>query len=155
MKLLQKIGVLLRSGRPPSTRPQEPKQDEPLPPSRPTPMEFGSLPLDPRYGWGIVLEPADKMVLLLNDFIEQLALEAYHNGEDFEFTREELEPRFLTFFDRLVEQGKLQRLADAPHKHGRSIVGPKRWIGAQQIRIKRLVDWWRLQGAPDIEAKLL
>jgi hypothetical protein len=95
------------------------------------------------------------MIQLLNDFIEQLALEAYHNGEGFEFSREELEPRFLAFFDRLVEEGELQRLEDAPRTHGRSVLGPRRWIRAQQIRIKRLVDWWRLQDGPDIEAKLL
>jgi len=52
------------------------KQEETAPVRRPTPMEFGSLPLDPRYGWGIVLEPAEKMIYLLNDFIEQLALES-------------------------------------------------------------------------------
>lgn len=130
------------------------KQEEAAPVRRPTPMEFGSLPLDPRYGWGIVLEPAEKMIYLLNEFIEQLALEAYYNGEDFQFPREELEARFLTFFDQMVETGRLQRLADAPPKHGRLVVGPKRWINAQQIRISRLVEWWRQQDGPDIEAKV-
>ncbi len=157
MRLRTKLAALLKA------RHREPfaagetingEQEEAPPVRRPTPMEFGSLPLDPRYGWGIVLEPAEKMIYLLNEFIEQLALEAYYNGDDFQFPREELQARFLTFFDHMVETGELQRLADAPPKHGRLVVGPKRWINAQQIRINRLVEWWRQQDGPDIEAKV-
>ena len=151
MKLQDKIATLFRTKLSPSSRPGA----RSVPSRRPTPIEDGSLPLDPRYAWGFALEPADKMRLLLNEFIEQLALEAYLNGPGFEFTHQELEPRFLAFFDRLTQEGELQRLDNAPLEPGRPVVGPKRWIEAQQIRISRLAQWWRLQGGPDVEAKVL
>ena len=79
---------------------------------RPWPMEFSSLPLDPIYAWGIVLEPVETLIERTSDFIEQLARETYVRSEP--VSDEELEGRFLAFFDRLVEEGTLRRLPDAP-----------------------------------------
>jgi hypothetical protein len=106
-------------------------------------MEFGSMPLDPIYAWSIVLEPVEALIEHTVSFIEQLARETYENGE--EFSDEELEQRFLAFFDRLVEEGTLTRLPDAYPEMGRRILGPRRWLRAQRIRINRLVDYWREQ----------
>jgi hypothetical protein len=104
-------------------------------------MEFGSMPLDPIYAWGIVLEPVETLINRTSDFIVQLAREAYERGET--FSKDELEERFLAFFDRLVEKGTLERLPDAPPEHGRRILGRHRWLRAQQIRIERMVEYWR------------
>jgi hypothetical protein len=116
--------------------------------SPPNPMEFGSMPLDPVYAWGIVLEPVETMIEHAAAFIEQLAREAFERGEEFEFDDEELERRFLDFFDQLVEEGTLTRLPDAPPEMGRRILGPRRWLRAQRIRINRLVAHWREHGGP-------
>lgn len=115
----------------------------------PSPMEFGSMPLDPIYAWSIVLEPVETLIERTSGFIEQLAREAYERGEGFEFDEQELERRFLAFFDRLVEQGTLTRLPDADPAMGRRILGPRRWLRAQRIRIDRLVDHWREHGGPN------
>jgi hypothetical protein len=105
------------------------------------PMEFGSMPLDPIYAWGIVLEPVETLIEHTAAFVEQLARETYERGE--EFDDEELEQRFLAFFDRLVQEGTLTRLPDAPPEMGRRILGPRRWLHAQRIRINRIVAHWR------------
>ncbi len=107
----------------------------------PTPMEFGSMPLDPIYAWGIVLEPVETLIERTSGFIEQLARETYERGE--ELSLEELEQRFLAFFDQLVQEGTLTRLPDADPAMGRRILGPRRWLRAQRIRINRLADHWR------------
>ena len=112
-------------------------------------MEFGSMPIDPIYAWSIVLEPVETLIEGTARFIEQLAREAYEGGEDFEYKDEELEQRFLAFFDRLVAEGTLTRLPDAPPEMGRRILGPRRWLRAQRIRINRLVEHWRAHGGPD------
>ncbi|MFQ6101815.1 MAG: hypothetical protein ACE5OS_11370 [Anaerolineae bacterium] len=114
----------------------------------PNPMEFGSMPLDPVYAWGLVLEPVETLITHTAGFIEQLAREAYERGEEFDET--ELERRFLAFFDRLVEDGTLTRLPDAPPEMGRRILGPRRWLRAQRIRINRLAEYWREHGGPNI-----
>ena len=101
------------------------------------------MPLDPIYAWGIVLEPVETLIERTSGFIEQLAREAYERGAGFEFDDEELEQRFLAFFDQLVQAGTLTRLPDAPPEMGRRILGPRRWLRAQRIRINRLVDHWR------------
>jgi hypothetical protein len=111
--------------------------------SPPNPMEFGSMPLDPVYAWGIVLEPVETMVERTSAFIEQLARETVERGE--EFDDEELERRFLGFFDRMVAEGTLTRLPDAPPEMGRRILGPRRWLRAQRIRINRLAAHWQTQ----------
>jgi hypothetical protein len=116
-------------------------EENPTPP--PNPMEFGSMPLDPVYAWGIVLEPVETMIERTSAFIEQLAREAVERGEEFEFDDEELERRFLEFFDRLVEEGTLTRLPDAPPEMGRRVLGPRRWLRAQRIRINRIVAHWQ------------
>jgi hypothetical protein len=116
--------------------------------SPPNPMEFGSMPLDPVYAWGIVLEPVETMIERTSAFIEQLARESFERGEGFEFDDEELERRFLDFFDQLVEEGTLTRLPDAPPEMGRRILGPRRWLRAQRIRINRIVAYWREHGGP-------
>jgi len=109
-------------------------------------MEFGSMPLDPVYAWGIVLEPVETLIERTAGFIEQLARETYERGQ--EFGDEELEQRFLAFFDRLVQEGTLTRLPDAPPEMGRRVLGPRRWLRAQRIRINRLVEHWREHGEP-------
>ncbi len=111
-------------------------------------MEFGSMPLDPIYAWGIVLEPVETLLEHTSGFIEQLARESFERGAEFEMDDEELERRFLVFFDRLVEQGTLTRLPDADPAMGRRILGPRRWLRAQRIRINRLVKHWREHEKP-------
>jgi len=118
-------------------------------PNPPSPMEFGSMPLDPIYAWGIVLEPVETLIERTTGFIEQLARETYERGE--EFDDEELERRFLAFFDQLVKEGTLTRLPDADPAMGRRILGPRRWLRAQRIRMNRLVEHWRERGGPDSE----
>jgi hypothetical protein len=110
-------------------------------------MEFSSLPLDPIYAWGIVLEPVETLIERTSDFVVQLARETYARGEP--ISDDELEGRFLGFFDRLVEEGTLRRRPDAPPEMGRQILGPRRWLRAQQIRIERLVKYWVEHGGPD------
>jgi hypothetical protein len=114
----------------------------------PSPMEFGSMPLDPIYAWSIVLEPVETLIERTSAFIEQLARETYERGQ--EFGDEELEQRFLAFFDQLVQDGTLTRLPDAEPEMGRRILGPRRWLRAQRIRINRLVDHWHEHGGPDV-----
>jgi hypothetical protein len=110
-------------------------------------MEVSSLPLDPIYAWGIVLEPVETLIERTLHFIEQLARETYARGEPLSY--DELERRFLTFFDHLVEEGTLRRLPDAPPEMGRRILGPRRWLRAQQIRIEHLVTYWTEHAGPD------
>lgn len=110
----------------------------------PSPMEFGSMPLDPVYAWGLVLEPVETLLERTSAFVVQLARETYERGQ--EFADEELEQRFLAFFDQLVQEGTLTRQADAAPEMGRQILGPRRWLRAQRIRISRLVDHWHEHG---------
>ena len=119
-------------------------EEKPRPPSS---MEFGSMPLDPIYAWSIVLEPVETLIECTTAFIQQLARETYERGEPFD--HEELERRFLAFFDDLVEDGTLTRLPDADPAMGRQILGPRRWLRAQGIRINRLVAHWRDRGGPE------
>jgi hypothetical protein len=84
------------------------------------------------------------MIERTSAFIEQLARETVERGE--EFDDEELERRFLSFFDQLVAEGTLTRLDDAPPEVGRRILGPRRWLHAQRIRINRIVAHWREHG---------
>jgi hypothetical protein len=114
--------------------------------NQPNPMEFGSMPLDPIYAWGIVLEPVEDLIKHTSAFIEQLARETYERGE--EYDDQELERRFLDFFDRMVKEKTLTRLPDASPEMGRRILGPRRWLRAQRIRINRLVSHWRRHGPP-------
>jgi len=99
------------------------------------------MPLDPVYAWSIVLEPVETLIKRTSAFIEQLARETYESGQ--EFDDDELERRFLAHFEQLVEQGTLTRLPDAEPTMGRQILGPRRWLRAQRIRINRLVNYWR------------
>ncbi|MBU0703668.1 MAG: hypothetical protein KKC18_07355 [Chloroflexi bacterium] len=122
-------------------------ENEPPPPS---PIEFGSMPLDPIYAWGIVLEPVETLITRTSGFIEQLARETYEHGGEFDLSDEKLEQRFLAFFDQLVQEGTLTRLPDADPAMGRRILGPRRWLRAQRIRINRLVAHWREQGGPNL-----
>ncbi|MBN1178635.1 MAG: hypothetical protein JXD18_05450 [Anaerolineae bacterium] len=109
-------------------------------PRPPSPMEFGSMPLDPVYGWGRVYEPVETLIDETAAFIEHLAREAQERGAT--FTDEELEARFFAFWDGLVAAGTLRRLPDRPPAFGRSILGPRRWLNAQRIRIQRLIAHW-------------
>ena len=76
----------------------------------PSAMEFGSMPLDPVYGWSLVFEPIETLVEETASFIELLAREVYEQG--IEFSDEELEQRFFSFWDGLVQEGRLERLPD-------------------------------------------
>ena len=154
MKLMQKIAALLRAG---PRRPIVPRiagnaqgKDQ-APAQRPTPVEDRSLPLDPAGAWGLKYEPREKMVQHLNDFLEQLALESYLNGPGFEFPDQELESRVLAFLNLLVEKDELKQVSGKDIERS---AGVERWTQAQQIRINRLVEWWRQQGGPDIEARV-
>jgi hypothetical protein len=109
-------------------------------------MELSSMPLDPIYAWGIVLEPVETMIECTSDFVVQLAGETYRRGEP--FSDEELEERFLSFFDRLVEEGTLRRLPDAPPEMGRRILGPRRWLEAQRVRVEQLIEHWQEEDSP-------
>lgn len=117
----------------------------------PSPMEFGSMPLDPVYGWGFVFEPVETLIEETAAYIEELAREVYRRGE--EFSDEELQNRFFALWDRLVTEGKLQRLPDRPPEFGRAILGPRRWLRAQRIRIRRLVEYWRATGTGPEEVR--
>ncbi|TET49140.1 MAG: hypothetical protein E3J64_10100 [Anaerolineales bacterium] len=109
--------------------------------------EFGSMPLDPIYAWGIVLEPVETLINETTAYILELSREAYDKAEEFDL--EALETRFLAFFDRLVEEGTLRRLPDADPAMGRRILGPRRWLRAVQLRINRTVATWREESGPD------
>jgi hypothetical protein len=112
-------------------------------------MEFGSMPLDPIYAWGIVLEPVETLIEQTQRFIEALAREVYAAGREVDtIGDEELEQSFLAFFDHLVENRTLIRLPDAPPEKGRALLGPRRWLRAQRIRLHRLLQHWRAHGLP-------
>ncbi|MBU1748290.1 MAG: hypothetical protein KKA73_11430 [Chloroflexi bacterium] len=124
MKLVNKISALFRSRflLTPRSRPHP----ERAPAHRPNPPA-GNTPL-------------------LNQLVEQLALEAYLNGEGFAFRDDELEARLLDFADRLVAAGEL---AERPSGW------PPGWIDAQQAFIRQLAAWWRAHGGPDIQPQVL
>ena len=145
MKLHRKLIALLRSRLSPRPEPGRGHAGR-----RPNPLEDDAVPWDPAQGLGIALGPPDRLKQLLNDFTEQLALETYFGGENFEFTLQELEFRFLEFFDGQVESGALEKLVDTQAKLDR-----EPWLQARKADIERLVDWWRLRGAPDIQPKLM
>lgn len=103
-------------------------------------------PLDPIYAWGMVLEPVELLIQRTADFVEELAREEYEEGAA--LSDEELEERFLDFFHRLVEEGTLRRLPDAPPEMGPRILGPRRWIRSQRIRMDRLIAHWAKHDNP-------
>lgn len=111
-------------------------------------MELSAMPLDPIYAWGIVLEPVEVMVEETSRFVVQLARLTLERGAP--FSDEELERRFRAFFERLVEQGTLRRLPDAPPEMGRRILGPRRWLEAQRIRMRRLMEHWEDDGSSSL-----
>ncbi len=111
---------------------------------------YATAPLDPIYAWGMVLEPVELLIQRTADFVEQLAREEYQGGTA--LSHQELEERFLDFFDRLVEEGTLRQLPDAPPEMGRGILGPRRWIRSQRIRIDRLIAHWAKHDGPPNEA---
>jgi len=88
------------------------------------------MPLDPVYAWSIVLEPVETLIECTAGFIKQLARETYERGEEFD------------------DQELLTRLPDADPAMGRRILGPRRWLHAQRIRINRLVAYWHEHGDP-------
>ncbi len=110
----------------------------------PSPMEFGSMPLDPLYAWGICYEPIETLIKRTAAYIEELAREAYQ--EDKVFTEDEIIRRFQAFFQNLVNENVLvkQKLSSEERKRWR-IVRPKQWAQAQNARIKRIVEWWKAQ----------
>jgi len=109
-------------------------------------MEFGSLPLDPVYAWSLVLEPVETLIECTQHLIDRLARETLERGREFE--EAELEQRFLTYYDRLVQEGVLTRLPDADPAMGARVLGPRRWLRAQRLRIRRLAAYYREHDQP-------
>ena len=62
---------------------------------------------NPVYGYGIVLEPIDRVPAAVQQFEQQLAEEEAKRG--FGFTLPELDERFQLFFASLVETGSFTR----------------------------------------------
>ncbi|HHH40940.1 MAG TPA: hypothetical protein ENK56_02915 [Chloroflexi bacterium] len=114
---------------------------------RPTAMEFGSMPLDPKYAWGRVYEPVEEMLNQLSRLLEEIAKEVYYGKE---FTDPELEDRILSRLDELVEQGVLERMPDEEGAMWKRVLGRRKYLRAQRVRIKRMVEYWRDHGGPDI-----
>ena len=98
-------------------------------------------PLDPIYAWGMVLEPVEVLIERTSRFIEQLAREAYERGEG--FGDEELEERFLAFFDRLVEEGGFDKAARRLH-----LTSPPCPSASGAWRSARGGCWWRAPRRP-------
>lgn len=114
-------------------------------PRPPSPMEFGSMPIDPFYAWGISYEPIEVLIEHTAAYIEELALEAYR--EDKVFTEDVLIERFQALFARLIAQGRVQEAPAPPEERKRwKILTPKQWARAQNVRIRRIVAWWKAQG---------
>ncbi len=112
----------------------------PLPLRPPSPMEFGSMPIDPFYVWGISYEPVEVLIERTSAYIEALADEAYQ--QDKEFTPEELVERFQAFFRQLVAEGVVTETPAPPEERKRwKILTPRQWAHAQNARIKRIVAW--------------
>ncbi len=116
--------------------------------SRPSALSFGSLPLDPLYAWGIRLEPAEDAIRAMAAFTESLAKEEFERGAAFGV--DELEARFLAWIDAQAESGALTREDHADDAMWGKVLGPKRWLEAQRIRIDRLKAWWAENGGVDI-----
>ena len=113
-------------------------------PRPPSPMEFGSMPLDPFYAWGISYEPLEVLIEETAACIEALGLEAYR--EDKVFTEEELIVRFQALFAQLVEQGRVQPAPAPPEEQRRwKILTPKQWARAQNARVNHIAAWWKAQ----------
>jgi hypothetical protein len=110
----------------------------------PSPMEFGSMPLDPLYAWGIRYEPIEVLIKRTAAYIEELAQEAYQG--DKVYTEKEIIKRFQAFFQDLVDENILikHELSSEERKRWK-IVRPKQWAQAQNARIKRIVEWWKTQ----------
>jgi hypothetical protein len=107
-------------------------------------MEFGSMPLDPLYAWGVRYEPIEVLINRTATHIEALALEAYQENKT--FTEEEVIRRFQAFFQQLVEENVLTKQELPPEERKRwRIVRPRQWAQAQNARIKRIIGWWKAQ----------
>jgi len=116
-------------------------------PRPPSPMEFGSMPLDPFYAWGVTYEPIEVLIERTAQYIETLAQEAYAEGKT--FTEEELVERFQSYFQELVANGVVTEQPTPTEERRRwRILSPKQWARAQNARIKRIVAWWQAQAAP-------
>ncbi len=96
-----------------------------------TARDVRTLLTNPMYGYGIVLEPADRVPAAVQQFEQQLADE--QNARGVGFTLQELDERFQSFFALLVRNGSFTRGQDAP-----PIVDKETWLQAQQVAIGRL-----------------
>jgi len=114
---------------------------------RPTPMEFGSMPLDPLYAWGIRYEPVEALIEGLSDLIEWLAEEQIESG--IELGDDALEKQILGWLDARVADGTLTRVSDDPDPVFGRVLGPKRWLRSQRIRMNRLIAWLREHGGAE------
>jgi len=114
---------------------------------RPTPMEFGSMPLDPLYAWGIRYEPVEALIRGLSDLIERLAEAQIETGV--ELGDDDLEKHILSWLDGRVADGTLTRVSDVPDPVFGRVLGPKRWLRSQRIRMNRLVAWLRERGGAE------
>ncbi len=114
-------------------------------PRPPSPMEFGSMPLDPLYAWGVSYEPVETLIERTAAYIETLASESYQQNK--EFTEEELIERFQNFFKQLVADGIVEEIPTTPEEKKQwAILRPKQWAHAQNVRIRRIVSWWKNSG---------
>jgi hypothetical protein len=103
-------------------------------PARPQPWtaaQVRDVLTNPIYGYGIVLEPADRVPIEIQEFEAQLADE--QNKRGFGFTLQGLDERFQSFFTSLVESGSFTR-----GKEAQPIIDKETWFQAQQVAIGRL-----------------
>jgi hypothetical protein len=96
-----------------------------------TPSKVRDLLTNPTHGYGIVLEPADRVPAAIQKFEEELATEQDKRG--FAYTLQELDQRFQSFFTSLVESGSFTRGIDAAPS-----VDKETWLQTQQVAIGRL-----------------
>lgn len=96
-----------------------------------TTSDVRNLLTNPVHGYGIVLEPVDRVPAAVQQFEQQLATEEASRG--FGFTLPELDERFQQFFAAIVETGSFTRKPDIA-----ASVPKETWLQAQQVAIGRL-----------------
>jgi hypothetical protein len=114
------------------TSPKRPSsRSRPVRPQQWTAAQVRDLLTNPVYGYGIVLQPVDRVPDEIQKFEAQLADD--QNKRGFGFTLQELDERFQSFFTSLVEGGSFTRGKDA-----QPIIDKETWLQAQQVAIGRL-----------------
>jgi hypothetical protein len=114
------------------TSPKRPSsRSHPARPQQWTAAQVRDLLTNPVYGYGIVLQPVDRVPAEIQKFEAQLADD--QNKRGFGFTLQELDERFQAFFTSLIESGSFTRGNDA-----QPIIDKETWLQAQQVAIGRL-----------------